>query len=448
MVTSNTAKREPHHSDLIKQIHELLESKNGQQLKAIRNTLLNVPPITIAQQYLEKRYKIRVNVISNTCEYSLLPENKFKELNEDQLYVELHQSKIPCSLNNLKSFLKSDYIKEYNPFKAYFDSLPTWQEGETDYITQLAGYVKTTDQTRFIYHFKKHLVRTVACALQDGVINKQCLTFTGGQDCGKSYFCRFLCPPNLKAYLGENIQTDKDSLIALCENFIINLDELSTLSKADINTLKSFFSKDQVKVRRPYAATATRAQRVASFVGSTNDDEFLTDTTGSVRWLCFEVIGIDWAYSKEIDINQVWAQAYALLKTGFDYQLTRDDIKVNEHINEKYQVITSEMELVARLFNPLKREDFDQKNLNHIKLTSSEIINNYGDLTQRLNKIRLGKALKYYGFEQTSARKGGTGVSVKVWVLEKKDNEADYEDNTKIEKGVKIGKNGYPELWD
>ena len=52
------------------------------------------------------------------------------------------------------------------------------------------------------------------------------------------------------------ISTDKDSLIAICENFIINLDELSTLTKIEINALKSIFSKDKVKVRLPYGRRA------------------------------------------------------------------------------------------------------------------------------------------------------------------------------------------------
>lgn len=322
------------------------------------------------------------------------------------------------------------------------------EKRDKDYISELGGYVKTTDQKRWLYHFKKHLVRTVACALNDGIINKQCLTLTGGQDCGKSYFCRFLCPPKLKEYYAENIQIDKDSLIALSENFIINLDELSTLSKADITALKSYFSKDYIKVRRPYDATTTRAPRVTSFVGSTNEDEFLTDTTGNVRWLCFDVTGIDWAYSKVVDIDLVWSQAYSLLRNDFKYQLNKEDVRINDEANKKYQVSTPEMELVAKIMKPLPHSKYNESNPDHRLLTATQIIALFSEDSgkgQRLNKNRLGKALRYFGFEQITARLGNNSIPIKVWVVEY-NREQDFK--AVSEGGVELNKDGYPASWD
>ena len=120
------------------------------------------------------------------------------------------------------------------------------------------------------------LVRTIACALLDGVFNKQAFILVHEkQNSGKSTFCRWLCPDILKNYIAENISTDKDSHIALCENLLINMDELSTLGKSEINTLKSLFSKDTIKVRRPFEKKAISVARRASFIGSTNNSEFL-----------------------------------------------------------------------------------------------------------------------------------------------------------------------------
>lgn len=94
--------------------------------------------------------------------------------------------------------------------------------------------------------------------------------------------------------------------MCLSENFIINLDELAIFDKKEINYLKSLLSKDRVKIRRPFATRATSDARRASFFGSTNNNVFLTDETGSVRWLCFEIDSIDFAYIKNVDIDQVW----------------------------------------------------------------------------------------------------------------------------------------------
>jgi len=100
--------------------------------------------------------------------------------------------------------------------------------------------------------------------------------------------------------------------ILLCKNFLINLDELAVLSRQEINSLKSYFSKTQINERLPYERKNSIINRTCSFVGSSNMDEFLTDETGSVRWLCFRINSINWDYRAQIDINRVWAHAYAL----------------------------------------------------------------------------------------------------------------------------------------
>ena len=77
--------------------------------------------------------------------------------------------------------------------------------------------------------------------------------------------------------------------------------------------------------------------RTSSFCGSTNRSDFLTDETGSVRWIIFEVFEIDFNYSKEININQVWAQAYhnAFERKNYNPELTAEDLIENEKRNMK-----------------------------------------------------------------------------------------------------------------
>jgi predicted P-loop ATPase len=78
-------------------------------------------------------------------------------------------------------------------------------------------------------------------------------------------------------------------------------------------------------------------ERICSFVGSTNRTDFLTDETGSIRWLIFEVHSFDFEYSKEIDIDRVWAQAYfnAFERKNYNSELTVTDITENEKAKRK-----------------------------------------------------------------------------------------------------------------
>lgn len=148
-------------------------------------------------------------------------------------------------------------------------------------------------------------------------------------------------------------------------------------------------SKDQINERLPYDRKSTILPRRATFVGSTNNMEFLNDETGSVRWLCFEIISIDWNYSKEIDIDQVWAEAYHLYKTEFNAELTKEEIQQSEERNRVFQVLTVERELIVKLF------DFDSdKHKENFKTATDvtiEILNLSNGI--RVNYIQVGKAL-------------------------------------------------------
>ncbi|WP_084220400.1 VapE domain-containing protein [Asinibacterium sp. OR53] len=256
-----------------------------------------------------------------------------------------------------------------------------------------------TDKKRFKIQFKKYLVRCVACALEPTVFNKQVFVLVGeGQNTGKSTFCRWLCPTELNDYFTEYVSQDKDGLIALSSNFLINLDELATLSKVEINALKSFISKDKISVRLPYAKRSTTQPRRANFIGSTNNDEFLVDETGNVRWQCFEVAGIiNFAYMKDININDIWRQAYTLYKSGFQYQLTAEELKENEKANSKHLISSSEIELIDKYFQSASRNEGEFKTatdiLDFLALRHPAI---------KLNDRKIGKAMKILGFEKIS----------------------------------------------
>lgn len=349
----------------------------------------------ITEEYLNERYNFRYNTVSNKFEYKEKTDVHYKELNENNLYVRLQKDNINISINNLVAILKSDFINEYNPFVEYFESLPTW-DGETDYIAQLSSYLKTKDRERLDKHLKKWLVRTVKTSIDNNYFNKQCFVLVSNkQNSGKSTFCRFLCPQPLQDYIVENIGTDKDSLIAITENFLINLDELSTAEKNEINAFKSMFSKEKIKARLTYDKRASIHVRRANFIGSTDRWEFLTDENGSVRWLCFDIDYIDWNYAKDVDINMVYAQAYSLLKnTSFEYEITVDEIKENDSVNKKYQVSTTERDLLQKFFIPGTKED-------GMFMTPTDIIAVISNSTNiKLNPVQIGKELKFLGYNR------------------------------------------------
>lgn len=363
--------------------------------------------------YLPKHLDFRKNIIANDVEYSLKGKNEFVPVNENKLYIDLRKAGMRVSISDVTIYLGSTEIKEYDPFKAYFDKVkPIWNiEKHGDYIEKFAGYVAAKEQDRFLIQFKKWLVRTVICAIKPEYFNKTALILVHDkQNSGKTSWCRYLIPNELTRYYIENISLDKDGLLALCQNFICNLDELAALSRYEINSLKSTFSKAFVNVRPPYERRTKMSPRRVSFIGSTNRSEFLNDETGSVRWLPFEIDKINWSYREEIDINIVWSQAYILFLNGYKAEMTAEEILENEISNSQFQIITPEQELIQKYYSPGTRDNHNQF------YTTSDFLQNLSERVEgriKLNSISLGKALKLLGFEKEQ-RKGYDNKSYPV----------------------------------
>ncbi len=357
------------------------------------------------EDYLTENYDLRFNSIKLDVEISPKEANRWDSVNIDALWIEMQKKQIKISISALQSIIKSSFIPRYNPLKEYFLALPKWESDQRDYIKQYAGYVSLQpdeNQQDFEKHFKKWLVRVVRSIFEENFFNKQAFVLADrghGQNIGKTTYLRNLIPPQLKEYIAEDIGTDKDGRILLCKNMLINLDELATLNRTEINHLKAYFTKTQINERLPYDRKNTIIPRVASFMGSTNQTTFLRDETGSVRWLIFAVQSIDWSYSREFDINKLWAQAYALyLDKNFDCTMTREDILNNEKRNKQYQVISVEQELISKFFRHPTPED-SQTQVEFMTATEIGVyIKVNGLLSKTPSNVNIGKALHALGY--------------------------------------------------
>lgn len=358
---------------------------NGQKKKTVYD---------FALEYLLEKYDIRYDKLGHDFQISFQNKNDWEILDVNSILIELVQSNIKITPAKVEILLKSHFIPKFNPLEEYFESLPAWDG--TDHIKALASYLPMLEPDPFLYHFRKWLVRTVKCAIEENHFNKQCLVLVHPeQNSGKSTWCRFLCPPALSKYFAEDLTTDKDARIQLTRNFLINLDELSILAKKEINALKAYFSKTMINERLPYDRKNSTLHRTCSFIGSTNRTAFLNDETGSVRWLCFELTGkIDFRYSASIDINKVWAQAYhlAYVDRTFISELTISDIIKNEERNKTYQESSMEEEMICKYY---KKSD-DPADF----LTASDIVIQLSCINVRLNIYSMGRALKARDFSR------------------------------------------------
>ncbi len=381
--------------------------------------------------FLSSKYVFRHNIVSGKLEFKTISSSKsqlpplrgglgwgvMNDFIENSMLRECLKGRIKTNLSSLRNLLYSDFCVLFNPFEDYFFNLPSYDE-KTDYITELANTITTTKQDLWQQCFKKWLVAMVGCVLDDKVINHTVIVFSGKQGLGKTTWVEKLVPKPLKEYLfsGTINPNNKDTLVQLAECMLINLDELENLNRSEIGSLKEIITKTQIRMRKAYGHNNETMPRRASFAGSVNTAQFLNDSTGSRRFLCFELEGIK--YQHDVDINMAFSQALFLFKSGFRFWFDQEEIKNITANNEQYQLHSPEEELLLTWFEPCPKEEAT------LFLNASQIAAKIADRTKlNLNDgtiNKLGKALKKHNFIRLM-RQGKPVYAVKEFTYEEVD---------------------------
>ena len=378
--------------------------------------------IGIVEDYLTANYDFRINEVSSKLEMKLKHENTYHDAEDydiTSIYRELQHKEISFSYERLNYLLNSNYVTKHDPFVEYFESLPQWNG--YDYIMDLSKTIVLLDETKRDFWYKslrRYLIAMAACATQAGITNEAAITFFGAQGLGKTKWLNRLIPNALdpKKYLFVGtINDDKDSQVNISTKLLINLDELGSLNRDEIGYLKSLFSLSEFSIREPYGRRARSFTRRASFAGSIDREEFLTDLSGSRRFLSFAVKNIDYQHS--IDMDMVFAQAYTLFKQGERTYFNRTDIEKIEKNNEDFRLRSYEEGLLFEHFvKPVKPENAIAMTTTEIAQTFAESSSSYKITDASLKK--LGQLLGKHGFERRNVKING--VSLKRWLVQKK----------------------------
>ena len=311
------------------------------------------------EDYVKKQFEVRFNIVKEVVEWRPIggatPFQLLDDYRLNSISRELTHNGCPMRPDSLYRLLASEFTPRVDPLREYFTSLKP--APATGFIAQLAATVTVADPDVFARFLTKWLVAVAANAMTDsGCQNHTCLVLTGGQGQYKTTWLELLCPATLsKQYLftGKIHVESKDTQLLLSEYLFINIDDqLRTLNKQDENSLKTLITQPSVKVRRPYARLIAELPRRASFMGSVNGADFLTDPTGSRRFLPFEVEAIDIQAAKQVDIDGVWREAYQLWQAGYQYWFDETELAIVNERNSQFQNDTPEYDLVAAHFKP------------------------------------------------------------------------------------------------
>ena len=323
-------------------------------------------------------------------------------------------------VNVLESAYKAyAWQNRYHPIRDYLQSLK--YEGG-DPISELSNFF-IDEHGIFATFLRKWMIGAVARAMS-GAQNRV-LVLDGAQGIGKSEFVKWLASPIPEYYFEGAINPeDKDCRLRRMSIWIWEINEFgSTTRRADREALKAFLSTHIVRERKAYGKFDIQGNALASFVGTANDEGgILADPTGSRRFMTVHMLSIDWrGYTRNIDVDQVWAQAYDLYVSGENWELEDDDRRAAESINAEYRVLDIVEETIRKFFEvDPTRTDWRIGSLEIIDVLKDSARGNL-KAPAEINERRLATAMTALGLAKPAVMKFGskslrgyTGITMRL----------------------------------
>ena len=293
------------------------------------------------EAYLLAHYDFRFNVLTEQTEYRRKGENLFRQMEQrtlNTLCIDARYRGINCWDKDVSRLLLSEKVATYHPFVDYLAGLPKW-DGE-DRVSELA--FRVSDKPMWISGFHRWMLAMVA---QWMGMEGQCanavapLLVSTEQGRCKSTFCSILLPDELQKFYIDKFDLTSESG---CEQKLslfglINMDEFDRYSVRSMATLKNLMQLKRLTFRKSHRNYYSQLPRIASFIGTSNQKELLTDTTGSRRFLCVEVKGK--INCTRPDYLQLYAQLKEELLNGERYWFSSEeehDIQMNNRMFYKH----------------------------------------------------------------------------------------------------------------
>lgn len=211
----------------------------------------------------------------------------------------------------------------FHPIKDYFETLAPW-DGVERVDRLLIDYLGAEDNSYSRAIIRKTLCAAVARIYEPGIKFDHILVLNGPQGIGKSTFFAKLGGRWFSDSLTISDMRDKAAAEKLQGYWILELGELAGIKKVDVETVKSFISRNDDKYRASYGFNVESHPRQCIIVGSTNcESGFLRDITGNRRFWPVRVGGDSVKKPWQLkDIEQIWAEAIVKYRAGEVLYLT------------------------------------------------------------------------------------------------------------------------------
>jgi predicted P-loop ATPase len=175
------------------------------------------------------------------------------------------------------------------------------------------------------------LNRSISSNWMKGLVNRVCtpgcqfdtvLVLEGGQGIGKSSVLRALAMP---WYAETTMDIDtKDFQLILTQNILVEFSEGASLSRSEAKSLKQKITEREDNFRRPYEKSPQKFPRRCVFAMTTNEEQYLKDTTGNRRWLPIALpntkADVEWVFENRLQLfAEAYHRVYELKETTYEF---------------------------------------------------------------------------------------------------------------------------------
>lgn len=320
------------------------EAKNDNKKEDKNSVRSNIVSM---MKLLESRYDFRYNTVMKYVEY--LPKDKgwygYRPVEprvQKRMTLEVQLADIRVSIKDVRNFLESDYIKNYNPIEEYlFQCYDKW-DGK-DHIRALARTVPTANPhwADWFYTWFLGMVDQWRGYSHRQYGNSVAPLLISKQGYNKSTFCRRLLPPELQWGYSDNLIFSEKRQVyqAMAQFMVINLDEFNQISpQVQQGFLKNLIQLPTLKYKPPYGSHVMEFPRLASFIATSNMKDILSDPSGNRRFIGVELTGpID--VSVRPNYQQLFAQALSALNNGEKSYFDAQQVKLIMKSNSQFEII-------------------------------------------------------------------------------------------------------------
>ena len=290
--------------------------------------------------------------------------------------------------------------RPYCPVQEYIEGYP-WDR--QDRLTSFTNQIHSSDQIMCELIFRKWLIQAVAAIYEEkGLSSSGVLVMTGKQGIGKTRLFKDLTHEISDVFLEGAIlnPSDKDSVLTICSNWIVELGELdATFKKSDIAQLKAFLTKNTDTVRKPYAKKDSIYKRRTVFAGTVNNFECLNDPTGNRRFWVIDVDSIK--RDSTINYQQLWAQIKYIYDQGEDWHFSpAEQIKLDIY-SKQFLINDFAVEKLLRKYDFINATQWDQKTMSEICSTL------YLDNPTKGDMQRMAAAIREFNGNQKPKKTNG-----------------------------------------